>query len=127
MEEPTGIARRLRNRFAESPAVNSSKKQAIRQTRSMMKLKAAVRGHGERVQTSRDMVLKKRDVKLLDKDFSSSESETEELKYHCTSKYSLRDTYFDQGNSIYQEYDDFLKKRRKDRRVEFFKIKSDPF
>lgn len=119
-KEQTGIARRLRTRQADTAAVNESKKQPIRQTRSMMKLKTTNRGNSRYAHTSTNTQQKKRDVKSLDKDFSSSESEIEELKY------SQRDMYFDQGNSVYQEYDDFLKKRRKDRRVEFFKIKSEP-
>ena len=70
---------------------------------------------------------KKRDAKSIDKDLSSvQESDLEEMKIKYSEKYSKREKYFNQGNAIYQEYDEFLKRRKKDRKTEFVKLKKEP-
>ena len=69
----------------------------------------------------------KRYIKAFEKEDSSfAESDIEELKDKYSSNYSKREKYFNQGNAIYQEYDNFLKKRRKDRKAEFIKNIREP-
>lgn len=70
---------------------------------------------------------KKRDIKYYEKSGSSSdeESKIEEIKLKLPPKTTERDRYFTLGNSIYQEYDNFLKKRKRDRKAEFIKLRRD--
>lgn len=67
---------------------------------------------------------KKRELKLINKYNEDSKNhnreETKQLDY------SKREKYFNRGNSIYKEYDEFLKKRKKDRKVEFIKNTLEP-
>ena len=64
---------------------------------------------------------KKRHTKSIEKDFSASEQTShEELKFSSPDAFTTRAlNLMNKRIPIYQEYDDFLKRRRKDKRIEF--------
>lgn len=99
----------------------------VRHTRSMARLRNGSTAKRSNNATPRGRVASKRHTKSIEKEQSSvNESEIEEIKSKYMPNYSKRERYFNQGNAIYQEYDNFLRKRRKDRRVEFIKNTREP-
>lgn len=99
----------------------------MRQTRSMAKEETKNGVPSKTTVASSNVQRKKRDAKSIEKDMSSvAESELEEMKIKYSEKFSKREKYFNQGNAIYQEYDEFLKRRRKDKKLEFIKLKKEP-
>lgn len=122
-----GIASRLRRRESDNPQVSAPKNQQMRQTRSMVKEKTKNGVPSKTTVASSNVHRKKRDAKSIEKDMSSvGESELEEMKIKYSGKFSTREKYFNQGNAIYQEYDEFLKRKRKDKKLEFIKLKKEP-
>lgn len=116
--EKRGIASRLRNRDAGTEA----KLPQTRSTRTRASLQNGGSNETRVTDTPKRSQRRKRDVKYFEKDVSSDdEIELEQLKIN-----SKRERYFNQGNAIYQEYDEFLKKRRKDKKLEFINIKKEP-
>ena len=61
----------------------------------------------------------KRELKWINKHKEVYKNERHEESKQLD--YSKREKYFNQGNSIYKEYDEFLKKRKKDRKLGFIK------
>lgn len=117
------IVNRLRKRKSSNAEHQKQNSQNMRQTRSMRKV-----GNGGSIatqDTNRDVnkVCRKRDAKSIEKEYSSDQgSDFEEIKIDHKN-FTQRNRYFNLGNAIYQEYDDFLRKRKKDKRVEFIKEK----
>ena len=107
----TGISNRLRKRKSPLPQLPNKSSQSRRITRS----KAQEEWKG-----------RKRNAKSIEKEASDSSGDGEELKISPPVWSVQRQRYFSQGNAIYQEYDDFLKRKRKDKRAEFGKITKDP-
>ena len=66
----------------------------------------------------------KRELKWISKHEEDSKSYHNEESKQLD--YSKRVKYFNRGNTVYKEYDDFLKKRKKDRKVEFIKNTLEP-
>jgi hypothetical protein len=118
----SGVSSRLRTR---NTIVSDN--QEMRKTRSMLKLPQS---EIKNVKYDTPTVIKstkKRDTKSMEKDVSSTDDTPfEDLKIKNYKKFSNREKYFNKGNAIYQEYDEFLKRRRKDKRIEFIKIKNEP-
>jgi hypothetical protein len=116
----SGVSSRLRARIV-------SDNQEMRKTRSMLKLPQS---EIKNVKYDTPTVIKstkKRDTKSMEKDVSSTDDTPfEDLKIKNYKQFSNREKYFNKGNAIYQEYDEFLKRRRKDKRIEFIKIKNEP-
>jgi uncharacterized membrane protein len=122
-----GIANRLRKRESVETKLSAPKNQQMRLTRSMAKDKITNGVPSKTTVASSNANKKKRDTKSMEKDMSSvAESELEDMKVKYSEKYSKREKYFNQGNAIYQEYDEFLKKKKKDRKIEFIKLKKEP-
>lgn len=122
--EKSGIANRLRNRDAGSGAGLPQS----RSTRTRAKLQNGGSNETRETNTPKRSQRRKREVKYFEKEVSSDEeSELAQMKINYTGKHSKRERYFNQGNAIYQEYDDFLiKKRRKDKKLEFIRINKEP-
>jgi hypothetical protein len=116
----SGVSSRLRARIV-------SDNQEMRKTRSMLKIP---QGEMKNVKYDTPTVIKstkKRDAKSMEKDVSSTDDTPfEYLKLKTYKQFSNREKYFNKGNAIYQEYDEFLKRRRKDKRIEFIKMKNEP-
>jgi hypothetical protein len=93
----------------------------VRETRSMTK----TNGHPEEGQLSRRLHANKRELKSIQKS-TNNDSESDESHYSKQNEYTNRNQYFHRYGSIYQEYDDFLKKRKKNKRIEFIPRYSDP-
>lgn len=118
-----GIANRLRKRKSSNVGKQSCGNGQKRYTRSMTNLNNQHSNNTKTTPTSQDNRGRRRDAKSIEKDLSSiSHSELEEMKINFDNKYSKREEYYNLGNAVYQEYDEFLKKRRKDKRAEFIKI-----
>lgn len=71
-------------------------------------------------------ISKKRHAKSIEKEASEGGSSREETKITPVKVSEQRERYFNQGNAIYQEYDDYLKRKRKDKRAEFGKWVKEP-
>jgi len=70
---------------------------------------------------------KKRDMKSLHKSESDQEDSLNVMIKNRNHKGSAkRDKYFCRHGSVYQAYDDFLKKRRKDKKAEFISKVNEP-
>lgn len=116
--EKSGIASRLRNKDAGTEA----KLPQTRSTRTRANLQNVGSNGTRATDTPKRSQRRKRDVKYFEKDLSSDdEIELDQLKIN-----SKRERYFNQGNAIYQEYDEFLRKRRKDKKLEFISINKEP-
>lgn len=107
----TGISNRLRKRKSPLPQVVNKNGQSSRITRS--KAQKGAKG-------------RKRHTKSMEKEALDSSGAGEELKISPPVWSVQRQRYFGQGNAIYQEYDEFLKRKRKDKRAEFGKITKEP-
>jgi hypothetical protein len=116
----SGVSSRLRARIV-------SDNQEMRKTRSMLKIP---QGEMKNVKYDTPTIIKstkKRHTKSMEKDVSSTDDTPfEDLKLKTYKQFSNREKYFNKGNAIYQEYDEFLKRRRKDKRIEFIKMKNEP-
>jgi hypothetical protein len=131
--ESTGLTRgrtaqnnifsRLRQRTSETPVKPKNSKFEIRKTRSMGKGFSHKNGQ----KSSKGKVgLKKRDQKFDDKAASDFEScYSEESKVVDRNK-SIRTLFLSTFGSVYQEYDDFLQKRKRNRKAEFIKLDRAP-
>lgn len=128
MGEDTGIANRLRKRDSHGIAIVESGDQNRRSTRSMNIPPSSRQLKSIMVDiTPKTRQLRRRERKSNYKESSLSDgSDLEESKIKFVDNYSKREKYFNQGNAVYQEYDDFLKKRRKDKRIEFISLKREP-
>lgn len=113
-----GIATRLRKRNHEYSTKGTPSRKEMRTTRSMAKLE-----NSEEKKST-----KKRHAKSIEKDLGSSEvTSVEELKLNTGNDSNKRALFLmSKRFPIYQEYDDFLKRRRKDKRAEFISYAREP-
>lgn len=124
--QDTGVTNRLRKRDPVSASGLESSSRDRRLTRSMRGSKTTKANSSNAAPAPKRTGNRRRDLKSLEKASSSEEeSELAEMKIRFTDNYSKRERYYNQGNAIYQEYDDFMKRRRKDKRAEFITVRKD--
>lgn len=94
----------------------------MRTTRSMAQPKFINNSIKEKsIKTNR-----KREIKSIQKS-TNDESESEQDTRNQIREISPRDDYFRRYGSIYQEYDNFLNKRKKNKKIEFIPNLSEPY
>lgn len=112
------IANRLRKRQRKTSS-RAPKPRTKRWTRSMVKIEER-----KSDQSSEEIITtntRKRDAKSIEKleQLELEDGKVEEIKQRFENKYLKRDRYYSQIGSIYNRYDEYIKKRKKDKRIKF--------
>ena len=131
ISKPLGISSRLRQRPEENSTKHIPFNKEMRITRSRVnfnKLNSTSqelkRGEEEKKKPQQLKKEKKRHAKSMEKDLSICDNQIENANTQNGKEVSSRTILMlNKSIAIYQEYDDFLKRKRKDRRVEFIKNK----
>lgn len=123
LSKPGGIAERLRKRPEEISSKQTPKAGEKRMTRSMVRFPSSNSNSKPAAKQEESKMGKKRHAKSIEKDISLIENENLEDRKLNQEVSERKVNLKSKRVPIYQEYDDFLKRRRKDKRVEFYRPK----
>lgn len=123
LPKPGGIANRLRKRPQPLSSKQTPKAGEKRMTRSMVRFFSSNSNSKAASKREESKSGKKRYAKSIEKDISLLENDNSEDRKLNQEVLERKISLKSKRVPIYQEYDDFLKRRRKDKRVEFFRTK----
>ena len=118
----SNISSRLRKRTPTSTPRTQTSKFEARKTRSMMKSNSAVVKSNQKSKRGR----KKRESKYADKGLSDLGSSFSDEAKSADPTNSIRRLFLATFGSIYQAYDEYLQKRKRNRKAEFIKLIPEP-